>query len=80
VGKQGAVRRIHLAPPAADPLAAGSKRGTGSSARVAALFANGTFGVWELDQQMELKQVRRLFPVNSHLSGFSRLTWVGVLE
>ena len=57
-GVQGPVRRIHFAPPAAEDLVRGagnpSSRG---NARVSVLFANGTFGIWELDSRNELQQV-----------------------
>lgn len=55
---QGAVRRIQLAPPPAEELVLESGGSTGSTARVAVLFANGAFGVWELDQQLDLTPVR----------------------
>eukprot|EP00884_Botryococcus_braunii_P018245 jgi/Botrbrau1/5103/Bobra.0128s0014.1 len=51
---QGAVRRIQLAPPPAEALVLESGGTTGSTARVAVLFANGAFGVWELDRQLDL--------------------------
>ena len=55
---QGPVRRIHFAPPAAEDLVKGAgnpcSRG---NARVSVLFANGTFGIWELDARNELQQV-----------------------
>lgn len=31
------------------------------NARVSVLFANGTFGIWELDARNELKAVRQFF-------------------
>jgi len=56
------VRRILFAPPAAEGLARdapGAAAGAAAaSARVSVLFANGTFGVWELDANMELRQAR----------------------
>jgi hypothetical protein len=59
---QGAVRRILFAPPAAEGLARGAlgaaAGAAAASARVSVLFANGTFGVWELDANMELWQAR----------------------
>lgn len=53
------MRRIQLAPPPAEELVLESGGSTGSTARVAVLFANGAFGVWELDQQLDLTPVRR---------------------
>ncbi len=55
---QGPVRRIHFAPPAAEELVKGSGNPSARSrARVSVLFANGTFGIWELDSRNELQQV-----------------------
>ena len=57
---QGTVRRLQLAPPASQDLQNSSGPAAGTVvARVAALFANGSFGVWELDQRNSLKQVSR---------------------
>lgn len=54
------MRRILFAPPAAGGLVRGAPgaAAAAASARVSALFANGTFGVWELDANMELRQAR----------------------
>jgi len=41
------------------------------NARVSVLFANGTFGIWELDARNELKAVRRFSPFSP---GCPRLT------
>ena len=55
---QGPVRRIHFAPPAAEELVRGSGNPSARSrARVSVLFANGTFGIWELNSRNELQQV-----------------------
>ena len=54
---QGAVRRIHIAPPAAAALV-GDAIASGSAARVCVLFASGAFGVWELDARSELRVVQ----------------------
>lgn len=54
----GAVRRIHFAPPAPPELAYSGLAGAELQARVAVLFASGAFGVWELDSRSELRQVR----------------------
>lgn len=54
----GAVRRIHFAPPAPPELAFSALAGAELQARVAVLFASGAFGVWELDSRSELRQVR----------------------
>lgn len=56
---QGPVRRIHFAPPAAEELTRGSSNMSAlGNARVSVLFANGTFGIWELDARNDLKPVR----------------------
>lgn len=53
------MRRILFAPPAAESLARGGpSSAAAASARLSVLFANGTFGVWELDANMELRQAR----------------------
>ncbi len=54
------MRRILFAPPAAEGLVRGAPgaAAAAASARVSALFANGTFGVWELDANMELRQAQ----------------------
>ena len=58
-GLQGPVRRIHFAPPAAEELTRGSSNMSAlGNARVSVLFANGTFGIWELDARNDLKPVR----------------------
>ena len=55
---QGPVRRIHFAPPAAEELTRGSSNMSSvGNARVSVLFANGTFGIWELDARNDLKPV-----------------------
>lgn len=56
---QGAVRRMHFAPPTCTQLdhVAGSLTSPNLSARVCCLFVNGTFGVWELDSRNELRAV-----------------------
>ena len=56
---QGAVRRMHFAPPTCSQLdhVAGSLTGPSLSARVCCLFVNGAFGVWELDSRNELRAV-----------------------
>jgi hypothetical protein len=60
---QGPVRRIHFAPPAAEELVRGSGNPSARGrARVSVLFANGTFGIWELDSRNELQQVGVLLP------------------
>ncbi|KAK9829709.1 hypothetical protein WJX72_007460 [[Myrmecia] bisecta] len=53
---QGAARRIHFAPPACEQLFPNQGVGSATTARVSVMFANGTFGVWELDGRNELKQ------------------------
>ena len=56
---QGPVRRIHFAPPAAEELTRGGSAAANSgTARASVLFANGTFGIWELDARNDLKPVR----------------------
>lgn len=60
---QGAVRRIHFAPAAAEQL--GVAASPAAAVRVSALFANGTFGVWELDAKKQLQPVRTWFPIHS---------------
>jgi hypothetical protein len=53
------VRRIHFAPPAAEELTRGSSNlSSKGNARASVLFANGTFGIWELDSRNDLKAVR----------------------
>ncbi|KAA6419923.1 MAG: hypothetical protein FRX49_10113 [Trebouxia sp. A1-2] len=54
---QGAVRRMHFAPPTCNQLdhVASSLTGPSLSARVCCLFVNGAFGVWELDSRNELR-------------------------
>ena len=60
---QGPVRRIHFAPPAAEELTRGSSNMSSlGNARVSVLFANGTFGIWELDARNDLKPVLSRFP------------------
>ncbi len=56
---QGAVRRMHFAPPTCNQLdhVASSLMGPSLSARVCCLFVNGAFGVWELDSRNELRAV-----------------------
>lgn len=56
---QGAVRRMHFAPPTCNQLdhVASSLTGPSLSARVCCLFVNGAFGVWELDSRNELRAV-----------------------
>ncbi len=56
---QGAVRRMHFAPPTCNHLdhVASSLTGPSLSARVCCLFVNGAFGVWELDSRNELRAV-----------------------
>ena len=56
---QGAVRRMHFAPPTCTQLdhVAGSLTSPNLNARVCCLFVNGTFGVWELDSRNELRAV-----------------------
>ena len=56
---QGAVRRMHFAPPTCTQLdhVAGSLMSPNLNARVCCLFVNGTFGVWELDSRNELRAV-----------------------
>ncbi len=60
---QGAVRRMHFAPPTCNQLdhVASSLTGPSLSARVCCLFVNGTFGVWELDSRNELRAVGYAF-------------------
>ncbi len=60
---QGAVRRLHFAPPACDQLdfSAHTLSASAMAARVSCLFVNGTFGVYELDARNELKQVSLLY-------------------
>ena len=56
---QGPVRRIHFAPPATEELTRGSgSLASAGIARTSVLFANGTFGIWELDARNDLKPVR----------------------
>ncbi|KAL3161421.1 hypothetical protein ABBQ32_010311 [Trebouxia sp. C0010 RCD-2024] len=54
---QGAVRRMHFAPPTCTHLdhVAGSLTSPSLNARVCCLFVNGAFGVWELDSRNELR-------------------------
>lgn len=56
---QGAVRRMHFAPPSCSQLdhLAGSLSQPNLCARVCCLFVNGTFGVWEVDSRNELRAV-----------------------
>lgn len=56
---QGAVRRMHFAPPTCTHLdhVAGSLTSPNLNARVCCLFVNGAFGVWELDSRNELRAV-----------------------
>ena len=63
---QGAVRRLHFAPPACDQLdfSAHTLSASAMAARVSCLFVNGTFGVYELDARNELKQVGLLCSLN----------------
>ena len=66
---QGPVRRIHFAPPAAEELVRGSGNPSARGrARVSVLFANGTFGIWELNSRNELQQVGVLLPFAERLS------------
>lgn len=54
---QGAVRRMHFAPPASPALPFNRLPGGATEARLAVLFAGGAFGVWELDSRLDLRQV-----------------------
>ena len=57
------MRRIHFAPPAAEELTRGGASAASSgTARASVLFANGTFGIWELDARSDLKPVRGRCP------------------
>jgi hypothetical protein len=73
---QGIVRRIHFAPPASEALDFNPVAGAGLTARIAVLFANGTFGIWELDTAHHLRTVR--LGVASHLL-FLRRCLPGIL-
>ena len=46
---QGTVRRILISMPGCKNLASEARENAGCNARVAVLFSNGHFGVWELD-------------------------------
>ncbi len=54
---QGAVRRIHFAPPASPAVPFNPVPGGATVARLAVLFAGGAFGVWEMDQRLDLRVV-----------------------
>ncbi len=56
----GAVRRIHFAPPPSPELAFSPVGRAELVARVSVLFASGLFGVWELDARSELRPVREI--------------------
>lgn len=45
--------------PGCQHLESQAREGPGCNARVAVLFSNGHFGVWELDQHNELQFVSR---------------------
>ncbi|KAK9845313.1 hypothetical protein WJX81_003317 [Elliptochloris bilobata] len=73
----GAVRRILFAPPAAEALVRGAPGAAAAAAlaRVSVLFANGTFGVWELDANMELRQGAVTVAASSALGRVVDLAW-----
>ncbi|BDA45713.1 probable WD repeat-containing protein 11 at C-terminar half [Coccomyxa sp. Obi] len=74
---QGPVRRIHFAPPAAEELTRGSSNVSSlGNARVSVLFANGTFGIWELDARNDLKPGAVSVAASARLGKVIDLAWV----
>lgn len=64
---QGPVRRLLMTNPGCQALNPKQSL-TGCNARVAVLFSNGHFGVWQLDNRNELKPVRFYGFRSSYLS------------
>lgn len=57
-GMQGTVRKVMYSEPGSpDLLRLTRQDGRHSNARLAVLFSNGRFGVWELDSKNELRSV-----------------------